>query len=229
MKIQDYESRLKTLEAQVREYKDIEEIERLQKAYGYYIEHWMSNELADLFAEGPDVALHLIGCGTFLGKESVRKFFLSYNGDNPEFIHQVMQTSGIVTVAPDGLTAKGRWNGWGILALPMGGGVKQEFLGGMYEDDYIKQDGVWKIKIARHMPTYYAVPGVGIAKPERAAAIAPDAIEGPIIPDLPDNVKVVYPSGYILPFHFKHPVTGKETSERKHNASLGMENLDLGY
>jgi hypothetical protein len=188
----------------------------------------MSHELADLFAEGPDVALHLMGCGTFQGKESVRKFFLTYSGDNPEFIHQVMQTSGIVTVAPGSMTAKGRWNGWGVLALPMGGGVKQEFLGGIYENDYIKQDGVWKIKIARHFPTYYSSPGAGIVKPERAAAVPPDA-EEVIVPDIPDNYKVVYPSGYILPFHFKHPVTGKETSEREHNSSLGMEDENWNY
>jgi hypothetical protein len=228
MNTKDLLSRIQALEEQLRITKDIEEIERVQKAYGYYIEHWMSEELADLFADGPDVALHLMGWGVFSGKEHVRKFFMTYNGNDPEFIHQVMQTSGIVTVAPDGKTAKGRWNGWGILALPVGGGVKQEFLGGMYENDFIKQDGVWKIKIARHFPTYYASPGQGIAKPERVAAIDPNFTRvEPIAADIPDNFKVVYPSGYIFPFHFKHPVTGKETSEREHNATLGMENFGL--
>ena len=228
MNIEEMEKRIKELEKQVRETKDIEEIERLQKAYGYYIEHWMSEELIDLFADGPDVAIHLIGMGIFRGKDHVRQFFNNDMGNDPEFIHQVMQTSGIVTVAPDGQTAKGRWNGWGVLAIPMGGGVKQEFLGGMYENDYVKQDGVWKIKVARHFPTYYSTPGEGIVKPEREAAIDPNYVrKEPIEPDIPDNIKVVYPSGYILPFHFKHPVTVKETSEKQKNTSRGMENIDL--
>jgi hypothetical protein len=223
MKIEELEARLKILEAKFRISQDIEEIEKLQRAYGYYIEHWMSDELIDLFADVPDVAIHLIGLGTFLGPKHVRQFFKNDMGKNPEFLHQVMQSSGIVTVDPDGKTARGRWNGWGVLAIPQGGGVTQEFLGGMYENDYIKQDVKWKIKIARHIPTYYAVPGKGFVKPERVAAIDPNYVaEDHMKPDIPDTIKPVYPSGYILPFSFKHPVTGKETNERKWNASLGM-------
>jgi hypothetical protein len=32
-----------------------------------------------------------------------------------------------------------------------------------------------------------------------------------------------YPSGYIYPFHFKHPVTGKTTSEVEYNATLKLK------
>ena len=36
--------------------------------------------------------------------------------------------------------------------------------------------------------------------------------------DLPARgIDYAYPSGYILPFHFKHPITGKETSEGERN------------
>jgi hypothetical protein len=223
MNLEEMEARLSFLEKQFKISQDIAEIERLQRAYGYYIEHWMSEELTDLFADGPDVAIHLIGLGIFMGKEHVRQFFRSDMGKNPEFLHQVMQTSGIVTVDPDGKTAKGRWNGWGVLAIPQGGGVKQEFLGGMYENDYIKQNGKWRIKIARHIPTYYALPGQGFVKPERVAAIDPNYVpKDHMEPDIRDTVKPVYPSSYILPFHFKHPVTGKETTEKLSNADSGL-------
>jgi hypothetical protein len=212
MTIEEMEARLSFLEKQYRLSQDIAEIERLQKAYGYYIEHWMSQELIDLFADGPEVALHLVGLGIYKGKDHVSKFFNNDMGKNPEFIHQVMQTSGIVTVDPDGQSARGRWNGWGILAIPQDDGVTQDFLSGMYENDYIKQDGKWKIKIARHIPTYYAHPGRGIVKPERLTS-KPTEIQ--LQPDIPDAVKPVYPSGFIFPFHFKHPVTGQETSEKQ--------------
>ena len=37
-------------------------------------------------------------------------------------------------------------------------------------------------------------------------------------PDKPaKGIEYAYPSGYILPFHFKHPVTGKSTSEVERN------------
>jgi len=40
-------------------------------------------------------------------------------------------------------------------------------------------------------------------------------------PDIPlDKKDLRYVSGYIFPFHYKHPVTGKETSEGVRNARL---------
>jgi hypothetical protein len=214
--IEQLEARVIYLEQQLRISRDINEIERLQRAYGYYIEHWISDELTDLFADGTDSAIHLIGLGIFQGKDHIRKFFQSNMGKNPEFLHQVMQTSGIITVDPDGKTAKGRWNGFGVLAIPRENGVRQELLGGMYENDYVKQDGIWKILVARHIPTYFAFPGQGFVPPERSAVIDPDEVlKMHVEPDVPDNIKPVYPSSYIHPFHFKHPVTGKETGERQ--------------
>jgi hypothetical protein len=215
MTIEELEARVRFLEIQYRISQDIAEIERLQKAYGYYIEHWMSAELIDLFAEGPETALHLVGLGIFKGSDHVKQFFENDMGRNPEFLHQVMQTSGIVTIDPDGQSAKGRWNGWGVLALPQGEGVTQDFLGGMYENDYVKQDGKWKIKIARHIPTYYARPGQGIVKPERAAKDSPKSGQVHLRPDILDTAQPVYPSRFIYPFHFKHPVTGQETNEKQ--------------
>jgi hypothetical protein len=35
------------------------------------------------------------------------------------------------------------------------------------------------------------------------------------------DIATEYPSGYIVPFHFKHPVTDTETSEKKRNKALG--------
>ena len=109
------EARIKYLEDELRRLKDIEEIKTLQKAYGYYLEHFMSQEIIDLFSDGPDVSLTL-AAGTYLGKEGVIKFF-SRIVASQEFLHQVMQLSGIVTVDLDGKTARGRWYGWGSAAL----------------------------------------------------------------------------------------------------------------
>lgn len=41
------------------------------------------------------------------------------------------------------------------------------------------------------------------------------------VPDIPVDPKDLrYVSGYIFPFHFKHPVTGKSTTEGVRNARL---------
>lgn len=220
MKVEELELKIKALENQVRTLQDIYEIERLQRAYGYYLEHWMSREIIDLFSDDPGVVLEFSGEGRFLGKEGVTRYF-THADMEPELFHQMMQLSGIVDVDPDGKTAKGRWYGYGKQALPEGGGVHQVCMSGIYEVDYIKEGGVWKIKILHWNTISYYRPKEGFVKPERIDAVDlrfPHVLAKP--DSLPENPITSYPSGYIFPFHYEHPVTGKETSERAWNASL---------
>jgi hypothetical protein len=231
MNIEALELRIKSLENQVKEqqnqlriFRDIEDIKRLQRAYGFYLENWMAQEVIDCFADGPDVSLE-IALGNFVGKEGVKRFFNTYldqrEHPSPEFLHMVMQLSGIVDVAPDGNTAKGRWYAWGAIALPRKDGIHQAYMGGIYAADYVKQGGKWRIKILKFHPKISSRPSNGWVKPEK---VAPDDAESrrvpPIKPDVPRAFDTHYPSGFISPFHFKHPVTGKVTSDKKRNASL---------
>jgi hypothetical protein len=224
------EKRIKALESQVREqqkqlqnYRDIEDIKRLQRAYGYYIENWMSQELVDCFADGPDVSLE-IALGNFIGKESVKRFFNTYldqkKNQDPEFLHMVMQLSGIVDVEPDGDKANGRWYAWGAIALPRKDGTHQAYMAGIYTALYVKQNGKWKIKNLRFHPKISSFPSKGWVNPDKVAADdARSRRVPPILPDIPRAYDTKYPSGFISPFHFKHPVTGKETSDKKRNAA----------
>ena len=92
-------------------------------------------------------------------------------------------------------------------------------------NEYIKENGVWKILSLKHGGILgwkwdLTIPKDRIATPEDFK----NDHHGQYYPftsrfgeDTPINE---YPSGYILPFHFKHPVTGKETSEAAHNAAM---------
>jgi hypothetical protein len=217
-------ARIKALEQQVSNLRDIEEINRLQRAYGYYIEHWMAQEIIDLFADGPDVSLTL-GGGTYLGKKGVIRFFTNMK-TSPEFLHQVMQISGIVDVDPDGKNAKGRWYGWGAVALPAKKGIRQHFFAGTYSSEYIKEGGTWKFKTLRFDQLYNASPAIGWVKPEQVVPDNAEGISTGLHADIPRTFSPRYPCEYIYPFHFKHPVTGKVTSERAKNKSLKGE-VDL--
>ena len=221
MNIKEMEARIKELEGKVAVLEDIEEIKRLQKAYGYYLEHWMNDEIMDLFADSPDLVLN----GAEGGKEDLRKFFknLSDLSQNPEFLHQAMQLSGIVDVNPDGKTAEGRWYSLGSVALPTGKGVRPISLNGIYTVEYVKENGKWKIKKLKFHPIILAPPDEGWVKKERIAAIVPGEA-GKRGPARPLDSDARYPSGYIVPFHFKHPVTGKKTSEARHNALMKRKN-----
>src|SRR4030042_7114150 len=135
MKAEETEARIKKLENQVRELQtllDIEEIKKLQRAYGYYLEHWMAKEIVDLFSDSPDVALEFPwNEGTYLGKESVKRYYEGRFKPSPEFLHQLMQLCPIIDVAPDGKTAKGRWYGCGAVSTPHGGKVSQVLMNGI--------------------------------------------------------------------------------------------------
>jgi hypothetical protein len=220
--IKEMEARLQELENQVAKLKDLEAINRLQRSYGFYSEHWMYEDIIDLFADSPDTMLNIMA-GIFMGKEGVRKYFggMTEMTQNQEFLHQIMQLSGIVDIADNGKSAKGRWYGFGPVALPIGKGVYQFFADGTYIADYIKEDGVWKILKLMWNPLYTTPPEKGWVKPERIATIEKGTLRtlGHIQADKPREIDPQYPSGYIVPFHYKHPVTGKPSTDAKRNTA----------
>ena len=206
MTVEELEARVKELENQVRTLQDVEEIKKLQCAYGYYLEHWMGEEVADCFSDSPEASLSLYE-GTWLGKEGIRRYFERERNTNPEFIHQVMQISPVIDVEPDGKMARGRWYSWGAVAIPMENGVRQHFMGGIYESEYVKEDGVWKILKLAYSLTIACPPDKGWVHPKRLATISRSqagSYHGPV-PDIPPGgMDSRYPSGYIFPFHYRH-------------------------
>lgn len=224
------EAQVKTLQQEVKEkdkqirlLNDIEVIKRLQCAYGYYLEHWMSQEIIDLFSKRDDVSGTFVE-GTYKGQEGIRRYFRPGRKTPPEFLHQVMQVSPIITVAPDGLSAKGRWYGYGtICAHPVNDNIDPTYMSVIYEMEYVKEEGIWKIlKLAFQMHYAYAPPKYPPASP--ATPADRDAEDRPrLSPDEFAEYDIQYPSGYIYPFHFKHPVTGKTTSEAEYNAGLKLK------
>jgi hypothetical protein len=220
-------ARLDELEKEVTRLKDIEAIRKLEHAYSFYLVMWMPEEIMELFSKRDDTTLEWPE-GTFFGEDGLKRFFGNINPrQDPEFMHQMMHLSDVIDVAADGQTAQGRWWGFGAMAIPMGqAGLMQAFACGIYENEFIKEDGVWKLWKIKWVPVYSGTPAEGWVKAERVAK-PPARREGELrIPewwrsDLPaKGIPYAYPSGYILPFHFKHPVTGKPTSEGKRNARV---------
>ena len=83
-KIEMLEAKLRSyegLQAKVRKLEDIEEIKKVQRAYGYYLEHMMVDDIVDLFADGEETELW-VSAGKFKGKEAVKRLY-SYIGRIP--------------------------------------------------------------------------------------------------------------------------------------------------
>ena len=219
MTVEELEAKVKTLEARLQNLEDTEAIKKLQRAYGFYLEHWMAEDIIDCFADGEDTEL-LVAAGHYVGKENIRDFF--HHGrkgvevrkvDNGEFLHQVMQLSGVVHVAPGGKTAQGRWYGFGANAFPAGEGkVNPGWMNGVYEVDYIKQDGRWRLKKVHWCMTFHCPYTVGWVEPERRVDVKMDRPYQRNPQLKPDGAPedTWYPSGFICPFHFDNPATGRE-------------------
>jgi hypothetical protein len=202
------------LEKRLTASEDIEAIKKLQRAYGYYLEHWQEEELVGLFSHNPAVSLEINDGGMYKGFESVKdsfnfaKHYTAYGGVKTppgEFLHILMPLNGIVDLDSNGKTAKGRWYGFGLVAQRRQGQLRAIISCGIWENEYIKENGIWKI-----LKLFWATT---IASPLEDGWVKTPYLgnvhhEGS--PKLGINTHFApYPSGHIFPYHYKNPVTGK--------------------
>ena len=200
---------LRTLEKEVIHLEDIQAIKDLQQKYGYYMDSHHRQEVVDLFSEDTE-SLEIESVGLFLGKAGVKRFFLDNDLlDNmsdvlPRYIHiRILMTGGVINVSPSGETANGRWSTWLAEAMSVGGIPRQQWVHGYYENEYVKENGIWLFKKFHWNVTFFTsfeagwikIPLLGILFRDDADAWAPHFHP--------------YPSGYQLPYHFKNPVTGR--------------------
>ena len=199
---------------------DVHAIRRLQHAYGYFIDKCMYDETVDLFAEESEV--RFMG-GIFRGKagalrlycDRFRKNFTGgHNGPVYGYLLDHPQMQDIIDVAPDRTIALARFR----CVMQAGrhekaeGQTKQWFEGGLYENTYIKQDGIWKIKVLNYRPVWHATFEEGWAHtpPNFVPFFSVLWPKDPVGPDeLVEPTPVLWPDTDVLPFHYTHPVTGR--------------------
>lgn len=220
------ESRLAALEARVEEMEAINAIRRLQWAYGYYIDYNRPEEVAGLFAKDGCVVFL---SGEYVGYEGVMRLYGTWfqnlftkgqRGPVHGFLLDHFQLQDVITISEDGETAHGRFRGilaggWHDEALDIKpDAVPQQFWeSGIYENDYVKEDGVWKIKRLNYMMQWQADYEAGWA--HTTAHLQPAMArypENPIGPDRilsEDNYRPTWPNRQEVAMSFAHPVLGK--------------------
>ena len=217
-RVAELETELTAKDKRLRDLEDIEAIKKLQCAYGYYLEHWMAEEIVDCFSTSPEVSATFVE-GTYHGQEGIRRYFRPGSRQPPTFLHMVLQVSPVITLDPDGVHARGRWYGYGNILARYTQPLDPAYMAVTYEMDYVRENGVWKILVLRllmHFAYSYGLGKVpeGMAQPDRR----PPALN----PDEWAPHEFGYPSGYIYPMHFVHPVTGRATTENERNAKLEL-------
>lgn len=198
-------------------------IRRLHHAYGYFMDYCWYDEVIDLFADdGEAVFLS----GVYKGRESLARLYKTFLGqtythgqDGPVYgflaDHYLMQE--VITVAPEAQSARLRGRALLLLGshesrpdqpeqLP-----EQVYEGALYENDYVCEDGVWKISRLEYALQWQALYDKGWTRTRTdLPPQVPCFPESPIGPDfLIDVTRKVWPERSAFEFHYTHPVTGQ--------------------
>ncbi len=218
--LQQVEKRVGELRQRAALLKDYDAIENLQAAYGYYTDKMLWGEVADLFTSNG--SFEWGQRGVYVGKDRIRRALLLFGAEGPEQdkLNNYMQLQPVIHVAPDGRTAKARWRGMVMLGRVDAPGQWGE---GAYENEYVKEGGVWKISKLHFYITVFVDYDLGMMK-SAIPAEGPSAIFPPDKP--PTEIYRSYPGAYIPPFHYNHPVTGKpiDIGGQPADSVLGREN-----
>jgi hypothetical protein len=196
--------RMADLSARAQRLSDEIEVTNLQHAYGYYVDRKMWDDVTDLFAS--DATMEIGLQGVHAGRSSIRRGLNAAfgpagvsEGEINDHVH--LQT--IVTVSPDGRSARGRGTDIGMTGRTGGQALWSQSI---YENEFVKQSGVWKFKAMRVYPRFIVDAEKGWAKDAQPAP-------GPsreFPPDRPSTERYeIYPKFHIAPLHFMHPVTGR--------------------
>jgi hypothetical protein len=203
---------------------DVQAIRKLQHAYGYYLDKCLYDEVVDLFAPQGEVRFM---AGVFKGKPGLgrlycerfrRNFTGGHNGPVYGFLLDHLQLQDIVDVAPDRATARGRFR-----CFMQAGSHEtkkdapphmpaQWWEGGIYENQYVREDGVWKILVLNYTAVYHGLYESGWAHtpPQFVPFFSETFPDNPVGPDaLVEPRPVIWPETSVVPFHYVHPVTGK--------------------
>jgi len=199
-------------EKQVGRVKDFHEIDNLVSAYGYYLDKNLWNDLANLFSANGSI--ELAQRGSYIGRERVRGFLFNVfgkEGPTENRLGNHIQYQAVIHVAADGQSAKVRSR----MLQQLNFGQRPSMGASLYENEFVKEDGVWKFSVDHTFNTWTASYDGGWARNPGRGVPGPSKSYPPDTP--PTFVFQMFPTVYEIPFHYPHPVTGRQTSAAKPN------------
>ncbi len=140
----DDASKVARLSLEVQRAEDIRAVKKLEISYAQYLQFGLWSQTASLFTDNAET---IYGADDLKGRAAIEKYFLTKWGNGREGLpagglHTVLDDSPVVNLSADGETAKGRWHQFSMTGQ-LGGSARWEQ--GIAENDYVKENGVWKI------------------------------------------------------------------------------------
>jgi len=183
-------ARVHRLAQNVERAESVRAVKRLQESYAQYSQFGLWTEMAALFADSAQLSY---GKDHGQGRQAIENYFLARFGEGthglePGRLHTQMVLRPLINVSADGQTAKGRW--WEF-SMTGQHGVKAEWSAGIFENEYVRERGVWKISRMRYIPMFAGPYATGWRNVDEDQKIVPyhfTADETGIpIPDLPTS------------------------------------------
>lgn len=201
--------------------RDIQAIRTLHFTYGYCMDKWLFREIVDLFAE--DCELRFLN-GIWRGKAGAKRLYAwteGMYGPRDGMLTEHVIAQDIVHVAPDRSRAWGRFRA--LLAIGAHEHYRENFPevfrqsfweGGVHENEYVLEDGVWKIALFNYRINFQAPYDGGweVSPADRPIMVSNWTGTYPDVPNGPDELRAEqpqWPRNPFLPFHYVHPVTGR--------------------
>ncbi|MDQ2642011.1 MAG: nuclear transport factor 2 family protein [Pseudomonadota bacterium] len=200
-RLAELEAEVEALRASASRASDYIDILNLQSIYGYYVDKSQWDQAADLFAS--DATLEIAGRGLFKGQDRIREYLHELGPLEYGKLFNHTQLQPVVHVADDGASARARWRSFMMVGRL---GKEARWGDAIYENEYVKEDGTWKISKLHSYITFYVEYDRGWNK---GAVELPKHLET-LEPDAEATVKYgAFPEVFIPPYHYKNPVSGK--------------------
>jgi SnoaL-like domain len=208
--------RLASINAQADRLADYDELRNLQQKFGYYFDEALWDQVIDLFTD--NAAIEIAQHGQYVGKEGIRKYFHGLTNGRQGLVQGQLnnqyQLSPVITLSADGQTARARWR-----ALIQDGmfGKSANWGAGIYENEYVQQNGIWKISRMHLFVRFYAPYEGGWTRstPELNARYGKSTAK----PDKGWSGQAE--SGFIAPVHFDNPASPAYRLAPENGATAG--------
>jgi hypothetical protein len=181
-------ARVHQLAQHVERAESVRAVKRVQETYAQYSQFGLWTDMAALFADNAQLSY---GKDHAQGRQAIQNYFLATFGEGthglkPGGLHTQMVLRPLINVSADGQSAKGRWWEFSMTGLH---GVKAEWAASIFENEYVRERGVWKISRMRYNPMFAGPYATGWRNVDEDQKIVPYHFTpdetGIPVPDLP--------------------------------------------
>lgn len=204
------EAQIAALSLRVQRLEGARAVKKLQRAFGFYVDRGLWDDAADLFTDHGTIEIGVDG--VYVGKARIRDYLKALHGGQDGLVYgqlnEWVTLQPLVDVAADGRSARARWRDLGMLGQYH---THAEWRDGIYENEYVRENGVWRIQSLHLYINFIAPVEKGWARLKQDDTLVPSAVSKALPPDRPPTVRYAsFPETQIPAFHGPNPVSGRQ-------------------